>query len=472
MILDFDISTAFWIYWSTILSMTIGLLLLRAHRIWQGVHYWIAGNLVALGNLPFVIVLYKQSSTIVTALVPAALFVLDNLLKVMALSERRDRFRHGAIGLGTLAAYLAACGLLLGKDQGSLVTGAAGLMMGLLALWQGVLVLRSRRLARLHGSSLLAIASFVLAGFLILASLRSLYLGNQEVLFERADQVRVGLAVGVNLSILRHVCLIAMIMAILNRKLAAGRIRNRKQVSLRKQAEIHAARMADLAREKQSLLEVLTHEVRQPLNNAQAALQDFLMRHPNDRRDAASSGRLQVILDQIVLTLSNAIVGANLVERKAQSVLVPTDIVAVCQLACSDAGPGWAERIELTAPDEVIVAPADPILLRLALRNLLDNAARHSPPDRKVVVELRVSDARDRLVISVINWPIDRFAADSRLFERGGRGAEPIGEGEGLGLHIVKEVALLHSGTITARVCPDQRTEFALSLPLAQPIAG
>lgn len=230
--------------------------------------------------------------------------------------------------------------------------------------------------------------------------------------------------------------------------------------------------MADLAREKQSLLEVLTHEVRQPLNNAQAALQDFLMRHPNDRRDAASSGRLQVILDQIVLTLSNAIVGANLVERKAQSVLVPTDIVAVCQLACSDAGPGWAERIELTAPDEVIVAPADPILLRLALRNLLDNAARHSPPDRKVVVELRVSDARDRLIISVINWPIDRFAADSRLFERGVRGAEPIGEGEGLGLHIVKEVALLHSGTITARVCPDQRTEFALSLPLAQPIAG
>jgi len=147
-------------------------------------------------------------------------------------------------------------------------------------------------------------------------------------------------------------------------------------------------------------------------------------------------------------------------------VLVPTDIGLVCQLACSDAGPDWEERIDLVAPNEPIVAPADPVLLRLALRNLLDNAPRHAPPDRKVTMAVQVDDATDQLTISVANWPVDSFAVDNRLFDRGVRGAVPIGEGKGLGLHIVREVALLHHGTINARVRPDQHTEFSLSIPI------
>lgn len=463
---DIDISTALWIYWSTILSMTAGLLLLRAHRVWNGANYWITGNILALCNLPLLAVLYQQGVTIETGLFPAAVMIADSLLKVIAVSERAARPRKALLGLAILAAYLIGCGLLLDGTQGAIVTGSAGMLLGLAATWQGWLILRSKQLARLHGSNLLAISTFLLAAFLIGMSLNSVLLGHQQVLFERSEQVGMGFGVIVNLTILRHICLIAMMMAMLNRKLAAGRIRHQKQVSLRMQAEVHAAHLADLLREKQSLLEVLTHEVRQPLNNAQAALQDFLMDCEGNHRDKVSGGRLQNILDQIGLTLSNAIVGANLLERKAQSVLAPTDIVAVCQLACSDAGPDWEERIELIAPDDPIVAPADPILLRLALRNLLDNAARHSPRDRKVVMTVDAGNSGDQLLIAVVNWPIESFAADSRLFERGARGEAPIGEGDGLGLHIVKEVALLHHGTISARVRSDQHTEFALSIPL------
>jgi len=471
MTVEIDLSTALWIYWSTILSMTAGLLLLRAHRVWSGANYWIAGNLLALCNLPLLAVLYEQGVTSSTGLLPATLIITDSVLKVVSVSERALRTRNVTIGLGILTAYLFGCSVLLDASQGALVIGLAGILVGLLAIWQGWLILHSNQLARLHGSNLLVVASFMLAAFMIGMSLYSLQLGHQQVLFERSDQVGLGCAVIVNLMILRHICLIAMMMAMLNRKLAAGRIRHRKQISLRKQAEVHAARMADLVKEKQSLLEVLTHEVRQPLNNAQAALQDFLMNRQGNSHDLTSGARLQVILDQIGLTLSNAIVGANLLERRAQSVLAPTDIVVVCQLACSDAGPDWEERIELVAPEEPIVAPADPILLRLALRNLLENAARHSPPDRKVTMTLKMGNPPGSLTISVTNWPIDTFAADNRLFERGVRGEAPIGEGEGLGLHIVKEVTLLHHGVISARVRPDRHTEFALSIPLVENLA-
>lgn len=463
--IEIHIHTALWIYWSSILSMTAGFLLLRAHRVWDGANYWIAGNILTLCTLPLISLLYQEGAASATGLFPATLMLADSVLKIISVSDPGLRARNASLGLGVSTAYLLVCSFLLDSSHGAIVIGAAGILIGLLIAWQGLLILNSK-LVRLHGSNLLVASTFMLAAFMIGMSLASLIQGNQRILFEYTRQAGLGFVVIDNLMILRHICLIAMMMAMLNRKLAAGQIRNRKQISLRKQAEVHAARLEALVQEKQSLLEVLTHEVRQPLNNAQAALQDFLMNRKGNHQDETSVGRLQIILDQIGLTLSNAIIGANLLERKAQSVLVPTDIGLVCQLACSDAGPDWEERIDLVAPNEPIVAPADPVLLRLALRNLLDNAPRHAPPDRKVTMAVQVDDATDQLTISVANWPVDSFAVDNRLFDRGVRGAVPIGEGKGLGLHIVREVALLHHGTINARVRPDQHTEFSLSIPI------
>jgi len=458
------IYTALWIYWSSILSMTVGLLLLRAHRVWNGANYWIAGNVLTLCTLPIFSLLYQRGASSATGLVPATLMLADGVLKIMSLSDRGLRVRRAALGTAVVAAYLLCCGVLLDSSRGAIIVSAGGILIGLLIAWQGLLVLKSQ-LARLHGSTLLVASSFLFAAFLIGMSITSLLLGRQQVLFEYTGRVGLGFVVIDNMMILRHICLIAMMTAMLNRRLAAGRIRNRRQISLRKQAEVHAERLADLVEEKQSLIEVLTHEVRQPLNNAQAALQDVLMNRDDGRDERLSVGRLQTILDQIGLTLSNAIVGANLLERREQSALVPTDIGVVCQLACSDAGPDWEERIDLAAPDEPLLAPADPVLLRLALRNLLDNAVRHSPPDRKVTMTVEIDGAAAQLRISVSNWPVDTFVADSRLYERGVRGEAPIGEGKGLGLHIVKEVARLHNGTINARVRPDQQTEFTLAFP-------
>lgn len=282
--------------------------------------------------------------------------IADSVLKVASVSSPHRRVLNTVVGFGILAAYMFACTVLLDKSQGAIVTGSAGILLALLAIWQGWLLLRSSQFARLHGRNLLVLTTFLLA--------------------------------------------------------------------------------------------------------------IFLMNREGHGHEQASGARLQVILNQVGLTLSNAIIGANLLERKAQSVLAPTDIVAVCELACSDAGPDWEKRIELISLHEPIVVSADPILLRLALRNLLENAERHSPLDRKVVMAVQADDPPGRVTLSVVNWPVDVFVADNRLFERGVRGALPVGDGEGLGLHIVKEVASLHDAEISARVRPDRRTEFVISLPL------
>ena len=91
-------------------------------------------------------------------------------------------------------------------------------------------------------------------------------------------------------------------------------------------------------------------------------------------------------------------------------------------------------------------ASADTARLHQVLANLLENAARHSPPGEDVVVEAR-REGTD-LRIDVVDSgpgidPVDR----ERMFERFTRGGSTDG-GTGLGLAIARWAVELHGGTI------------------------
>jgi signal transduction histidine kinase len=94
-----------------------------------------------------------------------------------------------------------------------------------------------------------------------------------------------------------------------------------------------------------------------------------------------------------------------------------------------------------------IVVPGDRERLHQVFANLLDNAARHSPPGGTVTVRaerlgahvlLSVSDEGDGIPVA------DR----ERVFERFTRGERAADGGTGLGLAIARWVVQLHRGTI------------------------
>lgn len=108
-------------------------------------------------------------------------------------------------------------------------------------------------------------------------------------------------------------------------------------------------------------------------------------------------------------------------------------------------------------------------LLTTAVRNLVDNAIRYSPPDSTVRINLEVGD--DLVRISVIDTGIGMEAEHlDRIFERFYR-VDPARSrstgGTGLGLSIVKHVAADHGGTVSVWSRPGRGSTFTLVLPAA-----
>ncbi|HEY1156437.1 MAG TPA: ATP-binding protein [Arthrobacter sp.] len=109
----------------------------------------------------------------------------------------------------------------------------------------------------------------------------------------------------------------------------------------------------------------------------------------------------------------------------------------------------------------------DQDLLVTALRNLIDNAIRYSPPNTRVGIGVR---SREGLVSISVTDQGDGLSPEEqeRVFERFYRvdaaRSRQTG-GTGLGLSIVKHVASNHGGEVTLWSQPGQGSTFTLRLP-------
>ena len=176
--------------------------------------------------------------------------------------------------------------------------------------------------------------------------------------------------------------------------------------------------------------------------------------------------RTERVLDEITLTLSNAITGATILERDGIVSLEPVEITGICRLAIMDCPTHEQHRIKFHHPDHEVFAHCDPVLLRLALRNLLDNAVKYSPHSSVVGFTVKYDEDDFGLCFTVHNKLAELNSLEGNIFERGKRGVDRVYEGHGLGLFVVSETARLHFGNLNYyQAAPDEVT-FEIFLPL------
>jgi len=125
---------------------------------------------------------------------------------------------------------------------------------------------------------------------------------------------------------------------------------------------------------------------------------------------------------------------------------------------------GERSRIQVRRESATRTALMDMSLIRLALRNVLANALKYSPPGAPVNLRVRDSDEPLALVIEVSDLgPGIQAELLPRLFSRGARGADRL-SGLGLGLYIVRQVMALHGGTVEVVSTGPSGTTLMLSI--------
>jgi two-component system OmpR family sensor kinase len=110
------------------------------------------------------------------------------------------------------------------------------------------------------------------------------------------------------------------------------------------------------------------------------------------------------------------------------------------------------------------------VLLRRAIDNLLDNAAKHAPGSR---VELKVAAEDDLLIVEVMDLgPGMTEKQAARAFDpfyRADDSRDRRSGGVGLGLSIVRRVVEAHGGIIELETAPGRGCSFTARLPLKKP---
>ena len=110
---------------------------------------------------------------------------------------------------------------------------------------------------------------------------------------------------------------------------------------------------------------------------------------------------------------------------------------------------------------------ADGRLLRTVLLNLLDNAAKYSPPDTPVTLHIGVTAGL--LELTVHNHPFAPLPVDiEALFQKFSRGSNSVNTGgTGQGLYLARGIVEQHGGSLNLAVDADGTVVALLQLPLA-----
>jgi signal transduction histidine kinase len=212
-----------------------------------------------------------------------------------------------------------------------------------------------------------------------------------------------------------------------------------------------AARVERLVAGQKELLANVSHELRSPLARIRVALALLPREGETEQRlreVEADLAELDRLIDEV---LTAARLDATSVPPQRSSVDVTRLLAEVAERAGQD--PATAGAAVRVAPGPAPVLVADATLLKRALGNLVENAAKYGAPP----VTLAAGRVGERVALSVSDEGPGIPAADRERvlapFQRLDAARTPSAAGEpprgfGLGLTIARRVAEVHGGTI------------------------
>jgi PAS domain S-box-containing protein len=223
-----------------------------------------------------------------------------------------------------------------------------------------------------------------------------------------------------------------------------------RDITDRQQAE---ESLRDSNRRKDEFLAMLAHELRNPLAPISAAAELMAM----VRLDAARLEQTSQVIRRQVSHMTGLVDDLLDVSRVTRGLVTirkaPQDLKGIISNAVEQIRPIMEthhHHLGIDLPPEPAHVSGDQKRLVQILTNLLNNAAKYTPPGGDIRLRMEIHD--DKVLLHVSDDGIgiepELQARVFDLFEQGERTADRSQGGLGLGLALVKSLAELHGGTV------------------------
>ncbi|MCA0355394.1 MAG: hybrid sensor histidine kinase/response regulator [Proteobacteria bacterium] len=234
------------------------------------------------------------------------------------------------------------------------------------------------------------------------------------------------------------------------------------------EAAAQALRRAD--RHKDSFLAVLAHELRNPVAALSGGLH-LLGKDIDPERAKDIRGRMDRMLDHLAHLIDDLLDVSRVSQGKISLKKARVELGEVLQSAI-EASQHTIEaakhQFEVELSDAPIWLEADHTRLAQIVANLLNNAAKYTPPGGVVTLRAMAEGGMATITVSDTGVGIPE-AMQSRIFEIFAQVEDHLGQsqgGLGIGLALVRQLVALHGGEVTVHSDGEgQGSTFTVRLP-------
>ena len=219
------------------------------------------------------------------------------------------------------------------------------------------------------------------------------------------------------------------------------------------------SRVRDMLRARDRLLVDVSHELRSPLTRIKVAL-EFVHDQPVKEKIQQDIREVETMVTELLESerLNSEYGGLTLTD--ADLVPLVRDLVEVYK--------EHIPSVQLVAAPESVMLKIDIHRVRIALRNVLENALQYTVPP-EAPVEVRIDQYEHTIQISVcdhgIGIPPDEQTLIFEPFYRTDKSRSRTTGGYGLGLNLAKNIMTAHGGSILVTSEVGRGSIFVLTFP-------
>jgi signal transduction histidine kinase len=234
-----------------------------------------------------------------------------------------------------------------------------------------------------------------------------------------------------------------------------------------------AERLQDMLQRQQAFVAHAAHEFRSPLASVRLRLE--ILQRPDTQDDRPLMqrylGQMEREVDQLRQLVDHLLALVSLDEGQ-QPPRVAVDLAPLLYEVADEVGPvarATGVDLRVDVPPHLPVVQGSPEQLRVVARNLLDNAIKYSPAGGPVTLTAQADNHAVQVEVQDHGIGITAEALP-HIFERFYR-ADPVRSraqgGAGLGLALVRAIAVAHGGCVSVESTPGAGSTFRVRLPIA-----